>query len=189
MNSKETMQHYYIDKDGEFSKEEPLPEENDDPRTGFFTTDLSPAELEKAFEEWYEKPHTPKKKEYQITNEEIYWYEARWLIHVWAKYSKVSKLLKNAEDTSTRHRVWHVVKKTYGGDLERVNDRKATMAKVFQNELDYFNLLCEENEVAPIDETWLETHVNHAKFYKSMRNKCLTRMRNGTMPCSLRDLV
>lgn len=118
-----------------------------------------------------------------------YWEAAIELINAWSAYQAKRKLYLNASDYETHHKVWHIVEKNYGGDMQRLEDHRVELSDKVDLAIDGFGVICRKVNVEPVNREWLFRSLKESRDYKSIREKCSRRMEAKKPPESLKNLI
>ena len=144
------------------------------------------------FVNMYGEDALPKKKTQEELDAESYaeyWDAAIELVNAWAKYQAKRKLFANYMNEETRHRVEHVVVKSYGNDPNRLKRHTRRLYLLVQEALEVFWYHCRIYGIEPISMMWLRMHLLEDKNYKSLREKCRRKMKASKQPISLYELI
>lgn len=120
---------------------------------------------------------------------ECYWEAAIDLINAWSAYQAKRKLYLNANDYETRHKVWHIVEKNYGGSMRRLESHRVELSGKVDLAIDRFSMVCRKVNVEPVNREWLFRSLKESKDYESIRKKCSRRMEAKKPPESLKNLI
>ena len=120
---------------------------------------------------------------------ERYWNVAYDLVRVWGQYNGVKKLYYNATHSETRHRVWHVVAKHYGGSVNRVKEREYDLDCQVDACLCGFDSTCMDFGINSVSRDWLYDNLKCSADYASLRGKIERRRNKDAKPVSLKTLM
>lgn len=118
-----------------------------------------------------------------------YWETAIELINAWSAYQAKRKLYLNASDYETRHKVWHIVEKSYGGSMRWLESHRVELSDKVDLAIDGFSVICRKVGVEPVNREWLFQSLKESKDYKNIRRKCSRRMEAKKPPESLKNLI
>ena len=127
---------------------------------------------------------------------EKYWNSMMDVVNAWAAYNSVKKLYTNATSPETKHKVQKVVADYYGGQVEKIEDRRFALLTPLDMELAYFKSLCDKAEIElPYtgrkndDLNWLFNNLKDERDYASFRRKITNRLKRNAPPEPIQNLV
>ena len=124
-----------------------------------------------------------KKKLQKSVNE--YWSAARKVINAAGSYWAAVKLKENLLDPTTTRKVQHVLDKSFGGSMTKLDDAISTSLRTYNAKVRKLNFLCRQYDLYTIDKpsALLKLLISDKKR-DSFRGKIKTKVKNGEI-CAL----